>query len=145
MFVGAWRCIFISLNASWDAPCLAVAVLACAWRGGGRGHFRGYSGRVSVARRKLPVPGGSCSCFHIKPGALQCKCSFIFVCSPYDHWSCWITNEILHNYGMFTQLSPLSFSLNVNDMEEQLLMNNCDYVTIEDKWIDDMLKILVLK
>ena len=41
-------------------------------------------------------------------------------------------------------LSSHLFSLYVNDIEEQLLMNNCNYVTIGDKWIDDMLKILVL-
>ena len=32
----------------------------------------------------------------------------------------------------------------MNDTEEQLLRSNCNYVTIGDKWIDDMLKILVL-
>ena len=43
-----------------------------------------------------------------------------------------------------SNLSPLLFSLYMNDTEEQLLRSNCNYVTIGDKWIDDMLKILVL-
>ena len=41
-------------------------------------------------------------------------------------------------------LSPLLFSLYVNDLEEHLLENNCNYIQFCDKWMDDMLRVLVL-
>ncbi len=41
-------------------------------------------------------------------------------------------------------MSPLLFSLYVNDLEDHLLENNCNYINIGDAWIDNMLKILVL-
>ncbi len=41
------------------------------------------------------------------------------------------------------QLSPLLFSLHVNDIEGNLLEKNCNYLKF-DKWLDEMLKVLVL-
>ncbi len=40
-------------------------------------------------------------------------------------------------------LSPLLFSLYVNDIEEYLLENNCNYNKFDDKWMDNMLRVLV--
>ncbi len=65
--------------------------------------------------------------------------------------SCVSVNQEISDYFVsFTgvrqgeNLSPLLFSLYVNDIEEHQLENNCNYVSIGDKWVDDMLKVLVL-
>ena len=41
-------------------------------------------------------------------------------------------------------LSPMLFSLFVNDIEDHLLDNDCDFIKVGDEWIDTMMKVLVL-
>ena len=41
-------------------------------------------------------------------------------------------------------LSPLLFSLYVNNIEDFLLENNCKYVDINSDWINNMFKLLVI-
>ena len=65
--------------------------------------------------------------------------------------SCVLCNQEYSNYFVSysgvkqgENLSPILFSLFVNDIEEHLLDNNCDFVKIGDEWIATMLKVLVL-
>ncbi len=41
-------------------------------------------------------------------------------------------------------LSPLLFSLYVNDPEELFISNRCNYLECGERWLDEILKVLVL-
>lgn len=65
--------------------------------------------------------------------------------------SCFSVNQEISDYfvsytGVRQEetLSPLLFSLYVNDIENHLLESNCDFIKINEAWIDCMLKVLVL-